>query len=125
GDERIEIYQPANSLRNLISDASDYVATIRVPAENYIREALQSEQVDEIRNMSRKIDSRRVEMRAFTEASKSRRKDLVAGVSKVFAYSLPTPATMPRSVHEHVSGFVLFPYLIIRYHANCPHDVDL
>src|SRR5215475_12763278 len=87
--ERVEIYQRANSLRNLISDASDYAATIRVPAENYVREILQSEQVDKIRNMSRKIDSRRVEMRAFTEAGKSRRKDLVAGVSKVFAYSLP------------------------------------
>ena len=95
-DERVEIYQRANSLRNLISDATDYVATIRVPAENHIREILPSEQVDNIRNMSRKIDSGIVEMRALTQTGKSRRKHLMAGVLKTFSYSLPTPATMPR-----------------------------
>jgi hypothetical protein len=64
--ERVEIYQLTNSLRSLISNATDYVAIVRVPAENHIREILSSEQVDNIRNMSRKINSGRVEMRAFT-----------------------------------------------------------
>jgi hypothetical protein len=34
--KRVEINQPTNSLRNSISDASDYVASIRVPTENHI-----------------------------------------------------------------------------------------
>src|SRR5262249_44817416 len=108
GTKRVEIYQRANSLRNLISNATDYVAAIRGPAVNHIREILQPEQVDNIRNMSRKVDSRRVEMRALTQARKSRRKHRMASVLKTFSCSLPTPATMPRSVHEHVNGFVLF-----------------
>jgi hypothetical protein len=106
--ERVEIYQRTNSLRNSISDATDYIATIRVPAENYVREILPSEQVDNIRNMGRKINSGRIEMRAFTQARKSRGKHLVAGVPKAFSYSLPTPATMPRPVHKHAGGLVLF-----------------
>ena len=105
--ERVEIYQRTNSLWNSISGASDYAATVRVPAENHIREILPSEQVDDIRDMSRKINSGRAEMRAFTHARKSRRKHLVAGVLKAFSYSLPTPATMPRPVHKHVSSLMV------------------
>src|SRR6476661_757013 len=106
--ERVEIHQRTNSLRNSISDATDYTATIRVPAENHIREVLPSEQVDNIRDMSRKINRGRVEMRACTQARKSRGKHLVTGVPKAFSHSLPTPATMPRPVHKHVRGLVLF-----------------
>src|SRR5580692_4349029 len=102
--KRVEIYQRTNSLRNSISDASDYVPTVRVTAENHVREVFPSEQVDNIRDMSRKIHCGRVEMRASTRARKSRRKHLVAGVPKASSHSLPTPAPMPRPVHKHVSG---------------------
>jgi hypothetical protein len=64
--ERVEIYQSTNSLRNLIGDAPDDAATIRVPAEDYVRQILPAEEVDNIRDMGRKINSSRVEMRAFT-----------------------------------------------------------
>jgi hypothetical protein len=37
-----------------------------MPAENYIRQILPAEEVDNIRDMSRKINSSKVEMRAFT-----------------------------------------------------------
>jgi len=106
--ERVKIYHRANSLGKLISDPSNYDATVRVSAENYIREILPSEQVDNIRNMRRKVDSRRVEVRAFTESGKGRSKHLLAGVLKVLSDSLPTPATMPCPVHKHVGVFVLF-----------------
>jgi len=106
-DKRVKIYQRADSLWNLIGDAADHVAAIRVPAQDDIREILPSKQVDNIRNMRRKIDSGRVEMRALAQTRKSRREHLMAGVLKAFSYSLPTPATMPRPVHKHVSGLVL------------------
>jgi hypothetical protein len=105
--ERVEIYQRTNSPRNSIGNASDYHAAVGVPAENHIREILPPEQVDNIRNMGRKTHSGGVEMTTFAQTRKSRREHLMAGVLKAFSYSLPTPATMPRPVHKHVSGLVL------------------
>src|SRR5215475_683944 len=35
--ERIEVYQRTNTLRNPVSDATDYGPAVRVAAENYIR----------------------------------------------------------------------------------------
>jgi hypothetical protein len=46
-------------------------------------------------------------MRALAQTRESRRKHLLAGVLKTLSYSFPTPATMPRSMHKHVSGLVL------------------
>jgi hypothetical protein len=99
--------------RNSISDASDNVAAVRVPAENYVRKILPSKQVDNIRDMSRKINSGRVEVRPITKTRKSRRKHMVAGVPKTPTYSLPTPATVPRSMHKNISALVR-PFLFVR-----------
>ena len=112
--ERVEIYQGTNSLRNTIGDTTDYHTAIRVSAENDIRKIFPLQQVDNVRDVSRKINRDRVEMRAIGKPCKSRRKHQLAGVAQFFVDSLPAPAAMPCSMHQNISSLVLR-LLFIRY----------
>jgi hypothetical protein len=40
-------------------------------------------------------------MAPFTDSGKSRSENVVASVLQVFAYTLPTPASMPSAMHQH------------------------
>jgi hypothetical protein len=75
----IEKNQRSDSIRNFIGGAGNNSTSIRVTAENYIRELFPFNEIHDIGDMSREIDSRRIEVRPLAQASKGRCEYVVSG----------------------------------------------
>jgi hypothetical protein len=58
----IQENQCFDSIRNLIGNAGNDTASIRVTAENYIRKLFPFHEIHDIGDMSREIDGRRIEV---------------------------------------------------------------
>ena len=99
--------QCSDSIRNLIGDAGNDTTSIRVPAENYVRQLFPLNEIHDIGDMSREIDGRRIEVRPFAQASKGRGEYVVSGRLKRRANALPTPASVPGGVDENISCLVI------------------
>ncbi|MCU1259180.1 MAG: hypothetical protein JWO80_2065 [Bryobacterales bacterium] len=63
GYKSIEIHQGPDPVRDLIGDAADHETTVRVAAENHIREFLPPDQVYDVGDVGGEVDRGRVEMR--------------------------------------------------------------
>ena len=103
----IQKNQCPDSIRNLIGDASNDTTSIRMTAENYIRKLFPLNEIRDIGDMGREIDSRRIEVRPFAQASKGRCEHVVPGRLKRRSNVLPTPASVPGAVDEDISYFVV------------------
>jgi hypothetical protein len=102
--ESIEIYQSANEVRDAVGGAADHATTVRMSAQNHIREFFPPYEVRHIGDVSGQVDTGGVEVRAFADSGESRGEDVVSGGPERFTNSFPAPASVPGSVYKDVSG---------------------
>jgi hypothetical protein len=91
-------------VRDAIGGTADDATTVRVPAENYLREFFPPYEVRHIGDVSGQVDAGRVEVRAFADSGEGRGEDLMPFGLQRPANSFPALAPVPCSVYQDVSG---------------------
>jgi hypothetical protein len=100
-DERVDVHDPLDSLRDTVGSAGHDHASIAMPDEHDVAEVIELEVLNHILDMRLEIDRRRGEMATRTEPGERRPYDLVPLRLQEPRHLAPLPATAERPMDDH------------------------